>query len=85
MLESLAAAMATNTTGYIAVIDGVMNPATFSAMRNESARAALIVKTRRMVLNTCVDPETCDCMVSILGQMFPDVKIVPVDVTERKA
>ena len=84
MLEALAATMATQTTGYIAIIDGVMNPATFHMHMSAAARAALIVKLQKYVVSTCADPD-CDCLVNLLAEKFPDVKIVPVDVTERKA
>lgn len=79
MLEALKATMATQTTGYIAVIDGVMNPMTFSVVRKRTALAAMIIKTGMMVMSTC-DDESCDCEVKVLAEKFPDVKIVPVEV-----
>lgn len=84
MLEAIAASMATQTAGYIAVIDGVMNPMTFHVERKRTALAALTIKTGKMVLSTCTDAG-CDCEVKVLAENFPDVKIVTVDVTERKA
>lgn len=84
MLETLTASMSTQTSGYIAVIDGVMNPMTFSVEEKRRAIAALIIKTGKMVLSTCTT-ENCRCEAELLAKLFPDVKIVPVDVTERKA
>lgn len=84
MLEALKATMASQATGYCAVIDGVMNPMTFSVIRKRTALAALIIKTGMMVMSTC-DDESCDCEAKVLAEKFPDVKIVAVDVTERKA
>lgn len=84
MLEALKATMASQTAAYCAIIDGVMNPMTLHHTRKETALLALEIKSGITILALCSDPE-CDCTVNALARRYPDVKIVPVDVTERKA
>lgn len=82
--ETITAKLAASTSGFCAVIDGVMNPMTLATTRNEAARRALSIVTKAIVMPCCFDPD-CESNITVLAEHYPAVKIVPVDVTERKA
>ena len=70
--------LAISATGYGAVIDGVLNIRTVTDSPNAAALNALHFLGFRMVSN-CADRD-CDCMVTALARLAPDVRIVPVSV-----
>lgn len=70
--------LATRATGWAAVISGIMDVRTISDGRNTAALNAMHV-CGFGVMMTCPDPD-CDCMVTVLAQQRPDVKLVRVQV-----
>lgn len=78
-IAMLKAAIATSATGFAAIIDGAMDIRTIGGTKNSAAFAVLTVKSRRMVISTCSDPG-CDCLVKVLAENYPDVRIVAVSV-----
>lgn len=80
---SLSQRLATSATGYAAVIDGVLNIRTVNETRNMAAHNALWVSGCR-IFTTCKDLD-CDCMVKLLEEMFPAVKIIAVQVETTNA
>lgn len=80
MIEDIKTKMQTQGNGFCAVIDGVLNPMTFSVTKNRAAQGALMLLKRALVLTTCTD-EDCECMVEVLAREFPTAKIVRVNLT----
>ncbi|WP_333826897.1 hypothetical protein [Pararhodobacter sp.] len=76
MPAALADRMARTAHGHAAVIDGILNIRTVTDTRNAAALNALFITGTR-IIPTCQDPE-CDCIVRLLAQMRPDIKIVAV-------
>jgi hypothetical protein len=77
-LTKLADRMATTSTGYGAVIDGILNIRTVTETANMAAYNALFLVGYR-VLTTCFDSD-CDCKLQLLNKVRPDIRIVPVRV-----
>lgn len=78
----LAAMLASTSSGFGAVIDGVLNVQTVPDSCNRAALNALFITGYR-VLSNCQDPD-CDCFVRTLSALRPDVKILPVTVSVTK-
>lgn len=76
--QSLADLLATSATGWAAVINGTMDVRTISDGKNTAALNAMHA-CGFGVMTTCADPD-CDCMVAVLAQHRPDVKLVRVQV-----
>jgi len=74
----LADLLATSGTGWAAVINGTMDVRTISDGKNTAALSAMHA-CGFGVISTCSDPD-CDCMVNVLDQHRPDVKLVRVRV-----
>lgn len=68
--------LATSSTGYAAVIDGVMTIGTAVETPNWTALNALY-RVGISIPAACTDPE-CNCYVRILRIMRPDISIVSV-------
>ncbi len=76
--QSLADLLATSATGWAAVINGTMDVRTISDGKNTTALNAMRA-CGFDVMTTCADPD-CDCMVTVLAQHRPNVKLVRVRV-----
>jgi len=72
----LTARMALSGHGYAAVIDGILDIRTAYDTPNKAARLAFGIVGMQIISN-CRDPE-CECMVTALTILRPDIKIVPV-------
>lgn len=77
-LDNLKSAIANSATGWGAVINGTLDVRSITETANGAALNAIYIKGHRVISN-CADPD-CDCMVNVLGGLFPDVKIVRVRV-----
>ena len=73
-LDKLKSSLATSATGWGAVINGTLDIRTVTETCNGAALNAIYVKGVRVISN-CTDPD-CDCMVKVLAEMFPDIRIV---------
>jgi len=74
----LAHRLATTATGYGAVIGGILDVRTIMDSKNGAALNA-IYATGRRVLSNCTDPD-CDCKLTLLAQLEPSIRIVPVKI-----
>lgn len=78
-LDKLKSSFATSATGWGAVIDGMLDIRTIAEEKKLAAYNALIAKTNTIFVPTCRDPD-CDCLIKILAEKFPAVKLVQVRV-----
>ena len=81
--KAITESMASNATGYCAVIDGVLDIRTASNTQNSAALNALFTCGYE-VTSMCKDPDTCDCIVKILEGLEPNAKIVAVTIKAQK-
>ena len=80
--QSLDDLLATSGTGWAAIINGIMDVRTISDGKNTAALNAIHVCGFHP-RTTCVDPDCdpdCDCIVKVLADCMPDVKLVRVRV-----
>lgn len=77
-LSALTERLATSSTGWGAVIDGVLDIRTVSDTARAVAVNAFAV-SGVFAITPCDDP-ACDCLVKALEHMRPNIKIIPVKV-----
>lgn len=78
-LDKLKSSLAISATGWGAVINGTLDIRTITDEKKAAAHRALCIATGTIVLSTCADPD-CDCLIEILAEKFPAVKLVQVRV-----
>jgi hypothetical protein len=66
------------TTGYGAVIDGILNIRTVTDTQNHAAYNALYI--HGYIPDGMCDKPECDCIVVMMQKVLPNIKIVPVTV-----
>lgn len=70
--------LATTASGFGAIIDGVLNVRTVTDSRKGAALNTIYAMGHSLV-SSCVDPD-CGCLEGTLADLFPDVRIVAVNV-----
>jgi hypothetical protein len=75
-IAAMTASMARTSSGFAAVIGGVLDIRSASETADMAAYNALFLVGINLISN-CNDPD-CDCKRKALARLRPDIKIVPV-------